>query len=122
MLLVTKIGILLVSMMVHVYYLSYLHRISNVDRILMPAFSTISVRGMFDDMYDITSQLIMKWERSEISSVIWVLPHSPDGLWEYSFGPTYSIDPAADFTRLTLDAISLCAMSYRFVIHLLPLL
>lgn len=31
----------------------------------------------------------------------------------YSFGPNYKIDPAHDFTALTLEAITLCAMSYR---------
>ncbi|KAK7685349.1 hypothetical protein QCA50_011713 [Cerrena zonata] len=61
-------------------------------RILMPAFSTLAVRDMFDDMGDIVSQCVMKWER---------------------FGPSYKVDAAADFTRLTFDAISLCAMSYR---------
>ncbi|KAL4252643.1 Bifunctional cytochrome P450/NADPH--P450 reductase [Abortiporus biennis] len=61
-------------------------------RILMPAFSALNIRNMFDDMYDITSQLLLKWER---------------------FGPGHVIDPAGDFTRLTLDAIALCAMSYR---------
>ncbi|TCD65595.1 hypothetical protein EIP91_002442 [Steccherinum ochraceum] len=61
-------------------------------RILMPAFSTMNVRNMFDDMMDITSQLIMKWDR---------------------FGPNHLIDPASDFTKITLDALSLCTMSYR---------
>lgn len=31
-----------------------------------------------------------------------------------SFGAREMIDPASDFTRLTLDAICLCAMSYRY--------
>ncbi|KAJ2999753.1 hypothetical protein NUW54_g6889 [Trametes sanguinea] len=61
-------------------------------RLLMPCFSASSVYGMTDDMMDIISQLILKWER---------------------FGPKQLIDPATDFTRLTLDAIALCAMSYR---------
>ncbi|KIP01419.1 hypothetical protein PHLGIDRAFT_32544 [Phlebiopsis gigantea 11061_1 CR5-6] len=61
-------------------------------RILMPAFSTMNVRSMFDDMVDVISQLVLKWER---------------------FGPGRKIDPAQDFTALTLEAISLCAMSYR---------
>ncbi|KAI0075350.1 bifunctional P-450/NADPH-P450 reductase [Panus rudis PR-1116 ss-1] len=61
-------------------------------RILMPAFSTSSVLGMFDDMYDIVSQLVLKWER---------------------YGPNYPIDLSADFSRLTFDAIALCSMSYR---------
>ncbi|KAF9812238.1 hypothetical protein IEO21_06278 [Rhodonia placenta] len=61
-------------------------------RLLMPAFGTAAIRGMFDDMMDIASQLIMKWER---------------------FGPTATINPAEDFTRLTFDTIALCAMSHR---------
>ncbi|KAI0754469.1 fatty acid hydroxylase [Daedaleopsis nitida] len=61
-------------------------------RLLMPCFGTANVYNMFNGMMDITSQLILKWQR---------------------FGPRDTIDPAADFTRLTLDAISLCAMSYR---------
>ena len=33
------------------------------DRLLMPCFSTANVFNMFDDMNDIVSQLILKWER-----------------------------------------------------------
>lgn len=29
------------------------------------------------------------------------------------FGPDYVIDPGKDYTKLTLDAISLASMSYR---------
>ncbi|EMD34573.1 hypothetical protein CERSUDRAFT_158100 [Gelatoporia subvermispora B] len=61
-------------------------------RILMPAFSPAAVQGMYDDMMDIVSQLVLKWERH---------------------GPEYAIDPVADFTRVTLDAIALCSMNYR---------
>ncbi|RPD56624.1 cytochrome P450 [Lentinus tigrinus ALCF2SS1-7] len=61
-------------------------------RLLMPCFGTANVNNMFDDMMDVISQLVLKWER---------------------FGAREMIDPAADFTRLTLDAICLCAMSYR---------
>ncbi|THH27701.1 hypothetical protein EUX98_g6479 [Antrodiella citrinella] len=61
-------------------------------RLLMPAFSTMNTRNMFDDMNDIVSQMVSKWDR---------------------FGPNHLIDPAADFTKITLDALSLCAMSYR---------
>ncbi|KAI0642932.1 bifunctional P-450/NADPH-P450 reductase [Trametes meyenii] len=61
-------------------------------RLLMPCFSAANVYGMTDDMMDIISQLVLKWER---------------------FGAKGIIDPSADFTRVTLDAISLCAMSYR---------
>ncbi|KAL7275682.1 hypothetical protein RUND412_001369 [Rhizina undulata] len=62
-------------------------------RILMPAFGPLSVRGMFDEMHDIASQLVLKWAR---------------------YGTTYKIPVAEDFTRLTLDTIALCAMDYRF--------
>ncbi|KZV78883.1 cytochrome P450 [Exidia glandulosa HHB12029] len=61
-------------------------------RILLPAFGPASILGMFDEMYDILSQLVLKWER---------------------FGPKHAIDPADDFTRLAFDTIALCAMSYR---------
>ncbi|KAH9836403.1 cytochrome P450 [Rhodofomes roseus] len=61
-------------------------------RLLMPAFGTAAVREMFDDMYDIAEQLVLKWER---------------------FGPSVAINPAEDFTRLTFDTIALCSMSYR---------
>lgn len=29
----------------------------------MPTFGPTNIRGMFDDMQDILSQLILKWER-----------------------------------------------------------
>ncbi|KAJ3553744.1 hypothetical protein NM688_g3453 [Phlebia brevispora] len=61
-------------------------------RLLMPAFGTAAIRDMFPDMLDLASQLVLKWER---------------------FGPQHKIDPAEDFTRLTLDTIALCSMSYR---------
>ncbi|EMD34553.1 hypothetical protein CERSUDRAFT_75518 [Gelatoporia subvermispora B] len=61
-------------------------------RILMPAFNPAAVQGMYGDMMDIISQLVLKWER---------------------YGPEYVIDPVADFTRVTLDAIALCSMNYR---------
>ncbi|KAJ1564018.1 hypothetical protein HK405_016069, partial [Cladochytrium tenue] len=53
----------------------------------------MGVRSMFDDMYDIAQQLVLKFER---------------------FGPDYDIDITKDFTRLTLDTIALAAFSYRF--------
>ncbi|KZW03451.1 cytochrome P450 [Exidia glandulosa HHB12029] len=61
-------------------------------RILIPAFGPASIIGMFDDMYDILSQLVLKWER---------------------FGPKHPIDPADDFTRLAFDTIAYCAMGHR---------
>jgi len=35
-----------------------------LDRLLMPAFGALSIRGMLEDMRDITTQLVQKWERS----------------------------------------------------------
>jgi cytochrome P450/NADPH-cytochrome P450 reductase len=45
------------------------------------------------EMYDIASQLVLKWARK---------------------GREYKIPVTNDFTRLTLDTIALCAMDYRF--------
>lgn len=42
----------------------------SADRILMPAFSTMNVITMFDDMFDVTSQLILKWERYVLDVLI----------------------------------------------------
>ncbi|KAJ8488103.1 hypothetical protein ONZ45_g14089 [Pleurotus djamor] len=61
-------------------------------RLLMPAFGPASIRGMFDDMKDICDQMIIKWER---------------------FGPENVIDPTDDFTRVALDTLAYCTMSYR---------
>jgi cytochrome P450/NADPH-cytochrome P450 reductase len=62
-------------------------------RILMPAFSPLALKDMFDGMVDIAEQLMLKWER---------------------LGPEADIDVVSDFTRLTLDTIALCSFSYRF--------
>lgn len=62
-------------------------------RILMPAFAPLSVMDMFTDMKDIANQLILSWARK---------------------GPENRILATDDFTRLTLDTIALCTMSYRF--------
>jgi len=51
------------------------------------------MKDMFDDMKDIASQLVLKWAR---------------------MGAEYCVPAADDFTRLTLDTLALCAMSYRF--------
>ncbi|KAI1828709.1 cytochrome P450 [Xylaria intraflava] len=64
-----------------------------VRRTLNPAFAPVSVRNMFDEMLDITSQMALKWARH---------------------GPESEIDVSADFTRLTLDTIALTAMDTRF--------
>ena len=34
-----------------------------LDRLLMPAFSTLNVRTMYEGMEDICDQLLLKWER-----------------------------------------------------------
>ncbi|GKT82131.1 bifunctional p-450:NADPH-P450 reductase [Colletotrichum tofieldiae] len=62
-------------------------------RVLMPAFGPSSLLGMFNGMYDIASQLALKWARQ---------------------GKTTAVMVTEDFTRLTLDAIALCAMDFRF--------
>ncbi|CAE6442366.1 unnamed protein product [Rhizoctonia solani] len=61
-------------------------------RILMPAFGPLAIKGMFDDMVDVVSQLVLKWER---------------------FGPNHDIDPTTDFTRLAFDTIALCTFNHR---------
>ncbi|EKG19175.1 Cytochrome P450 [Macrophomina phaseolina MS6] len=62
-------------------------------RILIPAFGPLSIRGMFDEMHDIASQLVLKFARH---------------------GPNHLIEVTEDFTRLTLDTLALCAMDFRF--------
>ena len=48
---------------------------------------------MYDGMYDIASQLVMKWARH---------------------GKSAPINVTEDLTRLTLDTIALCSMDFRF--------
>ncbi|KAE8351236.1 cytochrome P450 [Aspergillus coremiiformis] len=62
-------------------------------RVLIPAFGPLMIRAMYDDMYDIASQLALKWARQ---------------------GSNTSIMATDDFTRLTLDTITLCSMGTRF--------
>ncbi|KAK5240496.1 hypothetical protein LTR16_010565, partial [Cryomyces antarcticus] len=69
------------------------HNWEIAHRVLVPAFGPLSIRGMFDEMHDIASQLVMKWARH---------------------GRSYVIPVTDDFTRLTLDTLALCAMDYRF--------
>jgi cytochrome P450/NADPH-cytochrome P450 reductase len=57
----------------------------------MPAFGPLSIKGMFDDMFDVISQLVLKWER---------------------FGPEHEIDPTDDFTRLAFETMSVHACAY----------
>ena len=53
----------------------------------------MSIRGMFEDMHDVATQLCMKWAR---------------------YGPQHSIPVSDDFTRLALDTLALCSMGFRF--------
>lgn len=39
------------------------------DRILMPAFGPAKIRGMFNSMTDIASQLLAKWEVRHVPCV-----------------------------------------------------
>lgn len=48
---------------------------------------------MFNDMQDIASQMILRWDR---------------------LGPDHEIECSDDLTRLAFDTIGLCAFSYRF--------
>lgn len=59
----------------------------------MPALGPNSIRGMFDEMHDIATQLAMKWAR---------------------MGKSESFSPNEDFTRLAMDTLALCSMDYRF--------
>ncbi|CAF3765878.1 unnamed protein product [Rotaria socialis] len=61
-------------------------------KILLPAFGPNAIRGMFSEMMDIASQLILRWERFAGEE----------------------IDACDNFTRLTLDTIALCSFDYRF--------
>ena len=62
-------------------------------RILTPHLGPMGIQSMYNEMYDIASQMVIKWARQ---------------------GPNQTIDASADFTRLTLDALALCAMDMRF--------
>lgn len=61
-------------------------------RILVPAFGPLAMNTMFDELLEISSQLVLKWAR---------------------FGSETAINVSDDFTRLTLDSIALCAMEKR---------
>jgi len=69
------------------------HNWEVAHRTLVPAFGPIGIHDMFDEMYDIATQLVAKWAR---------------------MGSEERINVTDDFTRLTLDSIALCAMDKRF--------
>ncbi|GIZ44509.1 hypothetical protein CKM354_000770600 [Cercospora kikuchii] len=62
-------------------------------RTLTPAFGPLAIKDMYEEMLDISTQLVAKWAR---------------------IGPDQEIDVTGDMTRLTLDSIALCAMGMRF--------
>ncbi|KAJ2997809.1 hypothetical protein NUW58_g531 [Xylaria curta] len=68
-------------------------------RVLMPAyvcsrtFGPMSIRGMFEEMHDISTQMALKFAR---------------------YGPSTPIPASDDFTRLALDTLALCSMGFRF--------
>lgn len=62
-------------------------------RLLVPAFGPLGLRKMFDDMVDISSQMMLLWDR---------------------LGDQHAIDASADFTKLAFDTIGLCSFGYRF--------
>lgn len=62
-------------------------------RLLVPAFGPLGLRKMFDDMLDISSQMVLKWDR---------------------MGSDHAIDCSDDFTRLAFDTIGLCSFGFRF--------
>ncbi|KAE9393363.1 cytochrome P450 [Gymnopus androsaceus JB14] len=96
-------------------------------RLLMPAFNALAVRDMIEDMRDICDQVLLKvcttllllicvsdrhfqWERYRHLIAITRTSLLTSFI---SFGPEYVIDPSDDLTRVALDTIALCSMSYR---------
>ena len=61
-------------------------------RTLTPSFGPLGFNGMYDEMYDIATQLISKWARMAAES---------------------TINVTNDLTRLTLNSIALCALNKR---------
>lgn len=64
--------------------------------LMVPLSIFFKIKGILilcTDMYDIATQLAMKWARQ---------------------GPSVTIEASDDFTRLTLDTLALCAMGVRF--------
>ncbi|KAI9019699.1 cytochrome P450 family protein [Hyaloraphidium curvatum] len=61
-------------------------------RILMPMFGPNALKDMFPGMLDIAEQMFLKWERE---------------------GPDHVFEASDNFTRLTFDAIALCAFNLR---------
>ncbi|KJZ75343.1 hypothetical protein HIM_05269 [Hirsutella minnesotensis 3608] len=62
-------------------------------RLLVPAFGPLGLRRMFDDMLDISAQMVQRLDR---------------------LGEDHIVNTSDDFTRLAFDTIGLCAFGYRF--------
>lgn len=62
-------------------------------RVLVPAFGPLGIQNMWNEMYDIATQLVSKWARLD---------------------PDEAIHVTDDYTRLTLDSIALASMDKRF--------
>jgi cytochrome P450 / NADPH-cytochrome P450 reductase len=68
------------------------HDWETAHRVMVPAFGPLGIKNMYDEMYDLATQLVAKWARSG----------------------DQKIETTNDFTRLTLDSIALCVMDKRF--------
>lgn len=66
---------------------------ATAHRTLLPSFGPLKIADMYEEMYDIATQMVEKWARQ---------------------GPEETINLSEDFTRLTLDSIALCSMATRF--------
>ncbi|KAF7347083.1 Fatty acid hydroxylase [Mycena venus] len=80
-------------------------------RLLMPAFGTLAVKDMMEEMRDISNQLLLK-VLGTVSTPTAYAPRS-ELLIPARFGPNAVIDPSDDFTRVALDTIAYCSMSHR---------
>lgn len=56
-----------------------------------PAFGPLAIKDMYEEMLDISTQLVAKWAR---------------------IGPDQEIDVTGDMTRLTLDSIALWSVVF----------
>ncbi|KAF2665003.1 NADPH--cytochrome P450 reductase [Microthyrium microscopicum] len=63
-------------------------------KILMPAFGPLAIEEMFDEMYDIASQMVMLWARKDSGA--------------------NRVLVSKEMSNLTFDTIALCAMDFRF--------
>ncbi|KAI8634470.1 bifunctional P-450:NADPH-P450 reductase [Xylariaceae sp. FL1651] len=74
-------------------YISYPRDLCKQGRGYEELFGPVSIRGMFEEMHDIATQMALKFAR---------------------YGPSTPIPASDDFTRLALDTLALCSMGFRF--------